>query len=133
MLEEKLADADVSKEEQKKILKLLEKKETEYMRLRRRKIGLDDFQLLTIIGRGAFGEVIFLHGMPLLFSFLIYFFSVFYLQVRLCREKTTGHVYAMKKQKKSETISKNQVIVRTCVECVCYTSFFQQISWWRYL
>ena len=28
------------------------------MRLRRHKMGVDDFELLTIIGRGAFGEVI---------------------------------------------------------------------------
>ncbi|CAL4891053.1 unnamed protein product [Urochloa decumbens] len=56
MLERKLADADVSEEEQYNILKDLEKKETEYMRLRRHKMGVDDFELLTIIGRGAFGE-----------------------------------------------------------------------------
>ena len=57
MLERKLADADVSEEEQNRIMKDLEKKETEYMRLRRHKMGVDDFELLTIIGRGAFGEV----------------------------------------------------------------------------
>lgn len=57
MLERKLADADVSEEEQNNILKDLEKKEAEYMRLRRHKMGVDDFELLTIIGRGAFGEV----------------------------------------------------------------------------
>jgi hypothetical protein len=63
MLEKKLADADVSVEEQHNILKDLEKKETEYMRLRRHKMGVDDFELLTIIGRGAFGEVMhqFIH------------------------------------------------------------------------
>lgn len=57
MLERKLADADVSEEEQNNILKDLEKKEAEYMRLRRHKMAVDDFELLTIIGRGAFGEV----------------------------------------------------------------------------
>lgn len=40
-----------------KIIKDLERKETEYMRLKRHKICVDDFDLLTIIGRGAFGEV----------------------------------------------------------------------------
>ncbi|KAB1222901.1 putative serine/threonine-protein kinase ndrA [Morella rubra] len=84
-LERKLADADVSEEEQMNILTYLEKKETEYMRLQRRKMGVDDFELLTLIGRGAFGEV------------------------RLCREKTTGHVYAMKKLKKSEMLRRGQV------------------------
>lgn len=85
ILERKLADADVSEEEQTNIRKYLEKKETEYMRLQRHKMGVDDFELLTIIGRGAFGEV------------------------RLCREKSTGHVYAMKKLKKSEMLRRGQV------------------------
>eukprot|EP01018_Ginkgo_biloba_P030240 Gb_06623 [translate_table: standard] len=85
ILERKLADAEVSEEEQNNLLKYLERKETEYMRLQRHKMGVDDFELLTIIGRGAFGEV------------------------RLCREKTTGHVYAMKKLKKSEMLRRGQV------------------------
>ncbi|CAK7357372.1 unnamed protein product [Dovyalis caffra] len=85
MLERKLADADVSQEEQMNILKNFEEKETEYMRRQRHKMGVDDFELLTIIGRGAFGEV------------------------RLCREKTTGNVYAMKKLKKSEMLRRGQV------------------------
>lgn len=57
MLERKLADADVSEEDQNNLLKFLEKKETEYMRLQRHKMGVDDFELLTMIGKGAFGEV----------------------------------------------------------------------------
>ncbi|KAH7299019.1 hypothetical protein KP509_25G069800 [Ceratopteris richardii] len=85
MLEQKLADADVTEEEQNNLIKDFERKETEYMRIQRRKIGVDDFDLLTIIGRGAFGEV------------------------RLCREKRTGHVYAMKKLKKSEMLRRGQV------------------------
>lgn len=39
-------------------------------------MGVEDFELLTMIGNGAFGEV------------------------RICREKTTATVYAMKKLKK---------------------------------
>ncbi|XP_048334970.1 uncharacterized protein LOC107433847 isoform X2 [Ziziphus jujuba] len=85
ILERRLADADVSEEEQMNILKYLEQKETEYMRLQRHKMGVEDFELLTIIGRGAFGEV------------------------RLCREKATGNVYAMKKLKKSEMLRRGQV------------------------
>ncbi|KAL5977061.1 hypothetical protein ACLOJK_021403 [Asimina triloba] len=85
MLERKLADAEVSKEEQNNLLNYFEKKETEYMRRQRHKMGVDDFELLTIIGRGAFGEV------------------------RLCREKATGDVYAMKKLKKSEMLRRGQV------------------------
>lgn len=85
VLEKKLASSDVSEEEQIHILKDLERKETEYMRLKRHKICVDDFELLTIIGRGAFGEV------------------------RLCREKKSGNIFAMKKLKKSEMLSRGQV------------------------
>ncbi|GER24942.1 protein kinase family protein [Striga asiatica] len=85
LLERKLADADVSEEDQNNLLKFLEKKETEYMRLQRHKMGADDFELLTMIGKGAFGEV------------------------RVCRERTTGSVYAMKKLKKSEMLRRGQV------------------------
>ncbi|VVA95054.1 unnamed protein product [Arabis nemorensis] len=85
MLENKLAAAEVSEEEQKNLLKDLEKKETEYMRRQRHKMGTDDFEPLTMIGKGAFGEV------------------------RICREKGTGNVYAMKKLKKSEMLRRGQV------------------------
>lgn len=57
MLEKKLASERVSEEEQVNLLKDLERKETDFMRLKRHKICVDDFDLLTIIGRGAFGEV----------------------------------------------------------------------------
>ncbi|KAI0513652.1 hypothetical protein KFK09_009682 [Dendrobium nobile] len=57
ILERNLADANMSKEEQNSILKKLERKETEYMRLQRHKMGVDDFDLLIMIGKGAFGEV----------------------------------------------------------------------------
>ncbi|TYI00677.1 hypothetical protein ES332_A11G150600v1 [Gossypium tomentosum] len=85
ILEQKLAEADVSEEDQTNLLKYLEKKETEYMRRQRHKMGVDDFELLTMIGKGAFGEV------------------------RVCREQTTGQVYAMKKLKKSEMLRRGQV------------------------
>lgn len=39
------------------MLRSLERKETEYMRLQRRKVGIDDFEQLAVIGKGAFGEV----------------------------------------------------------------------------
>ncbi|KAE8667987.1 Calcium-binding EF-hand family protein isoform 1 [Hibiscus syriacus] len=87
ILEKKLADAEVSEEEQNNLLKYLEKKETEYMRLQRHKMGADDFEPLTMIGMGAFGEV------------------------RICKEKETGHVYAMKKLKKSEMLRRGQDIL----------------------
>ncbi|WRX11225.1 Protein kinase domain - like 10 [Theobroma cacao] len=89
ILEKKLADADVSEEDQNNLIKFLEKKETEYMRLQRHKMGVDDFELLTMIGKGAFGEV------------------------RVCREKTTGHIYAMKKLKKSEMLRRGQACIHS--------------------
>lgn len=57
MLEKKLASEHVSEEDQVNLLKDLERKETDFIRLKRHKICVDDFDLLTIIGRGAFGEV----------------------------------------------------------------------------
>lgn len=69
MLEKKLAAAEVSEEEQNNLLKDLEMKETEYMRRQRHKMGADDFEPLTMIGKGAFGEVACLCFM-MIFCFL---------------------------------------------------------------
>jgi serine/threonine kinase 38 len=44
-------------EEQLKILGELEKRESDFTRLQRARLSADDFEPLTIIGRGAFGEV----------------------------------------------------------------------------
>lgn len=52
---------------------------------RRKKVTKEDFEVLTIIGRGAFGEV------------------------RVCRHMGNKKVYAMKIMKKSEMLKKNQV------------------------
>ena len=51
----------------------------------RKKISTRDFDPLSIIGRGAFGEV------------------------RICRHIDTGEVVAVKRMKKAEMINKNQV------------------------
>lgn len=56
-LQRRAQEAQVSNEEQEQMLRSLERKETEYMRLQRHKIRIDDFEQLTIIGKGAFGEV----------------------------------------------------------------------------
>ena len=53
--------------------------------MKRQKIKADDFEPLSIIGRGAFGEV------------------------RLCRDKTTNQIVAIKKMKKKEMLFKNQI------------------------
>ena len=49
----------ISSEEQEEMMRNLERRETEYMRQQRRKVGIDDFEQLTVIGKGAFGEVYF--------------------------------------------------------------------------
>ncbi|XP_028787072.1 probable serine/threonine-protein kinase ndrA, partial [Neltuma alba] len=53
VLEKKLASSHVPEEEQMHQLKDLERKETEYIRLKRHKICVSDLNLLDIIGRGA--------------------------------------------------------------------------------
>ncbi|MGH0116509.1 UNVERIFIED_CONTAM: hypothetical protein FKN15_009642 [Acipenser sinensis] len=60
-------------------------KETEFLRLKRTRLGLDDFESLKIIGRGAFGEV------------------------WLVQKKDTGHIYAMKILRKADMLEKEQV------------------------
>lgn len=52
-----MQEAQLPVEEQDEMMRNLARRETEYMRLQRRKIGIDDFELLTVIGKGAFGEV----------------------------------------------------------------------------
>lgn len=56
-LQRKVQESQLPAEEQEVMMRNLERKETEYMRLQRRKIGIDDFEQLTVIGKGAFGEV----------------------------------------------------------------------------
>jgi len=60
-------------------------KETDFLRLKRTRLGLGDFEMLKVIGRGAFGEV------------------------RLVQKKDTGHVYAMKMLRKKDMMEKEQV------------------------
>ncbi|XP_069133279.1 serine/threonine-protein kinase tricornered-like [Argopecten irradians] len=60
-------------------------KETEFLRLKRSRLDIDDFSPIKVIGRGAFGEV------------------------RLVQKKDTGHVYAMKILRKQDMLDKDQV------------------------
>ncbi|GAB2225168.1 hypothetical protein Droror1_Dr00005956 [Drosera rotundifolia] len=85
VVEKLIASLHVPEEERVNLVRDLERKETEFMRLKRHKICVDDFELLAIIGRGAFGEV------------------------RICREKKSGNIYAMKKLKKLEMLTRGQV------------------------
>jgi len=60
-------------------------KETEFLRLKRARLGVEDFTPIKVIGKGAFGEV------------------------RLVQKKDTGHVYAMKVLAKLKMLEKEQV------------------------
>lgn len=73
--------ADVKKQMQAK----LQAQEDEFLKKGKKKMSVNDFETLTIIGRGAFGEV------------------------RVCRKKDDKKIYAMKIMKKSEMLKKNQV------------------------
>ena len=56
-LEKKMENMKLTNKEQSDLRKELDKKETEYMRFKRRKLTPTDFETIKIIGRGAFGEV----------------------------------------------------------------------------
>ena len=71
--------------EKSELLSELEQQERKFTRLKRAKLTADDFEPLTIIGRGAFGEV------------------------RLVRDKSNGQIFAMKKLKKTEMVRRGQV------------------------
>lgn len=65
-LERKLAaDTTLSDERKHRQLISLGKKESTFLRIRRTRLGLDDFKTVKVIGKGAFGEV-----SRLCFSFL---------------------------------------------------------------
>lgn len=94
MLVKKMEKLNLSEAEQELIKQDILHKEAELNRKmymlseyhslpRRKKITLKDFEPLSIIGRGAFGEV------------------------RICKFKETGDIVAMKKMKKSEMLYKN--------------------------
>ena len=79
----KMEKLNLSEAEQCLIKQDILHKEAELNRKQRKKISLGDFEPLSIIGRGAFGEV------------------------RICRHRESGEVVAMKKMKKAEMIQKN--------------------------
>lgn len=86
-LENKLAaeEAGMSEERKNRQLQNLGKKESQFLRLRRTKLSLEDFITVKVIGKGAFGEV------------------------RLVQKKDTGKIYAMKTLLKSEMYKKDQL------------------------
>mmetsp|Transcript_6975 Transcript_6975/g.12760 ORF Transcript_6975/g.12760 Transcript_6975/m.12760 type:complete len:483 (-) Transcript_6975:36-1484(-) len=84
-LNRRMESMSLSSTEQDLIKQEILHKEAEQLRRKRKKVSVRDFEPLTIIGKGAYGEV------------------------RLCRIRHTGEIVAMKKMKKSDMISKKQV------------------------
>ena len=56
-LQENLNAKGLTDDEKQEKLREHASKETEFLRLRRSKLGADDFEPLKVIGKGAFGEV----------------------------------------------------------------------------
>ena len=56
-MEEKLRTETMSDERRARQLAGLGRKESDFLRLRRVKLGVDDFITVKVIGKGAFGEV----------------------------------------------------------------------------
>lgn len=56
-MEKKLQTEMGSTERKNRQLLSLGRKESQYLRLRRTRLGLDDFVTVKVIGKGAFGEV----------------------------------------------------------------------------
>ena len=84
-LEAGLNSHDWSEERKNRQLTSLGKKESQFLRLRRTRLSLEDFQTVKVIGKGAFGEV------------------------RLVQKRDTGKIYAMKTLLKSEMYKKDQL------------------------
>jgi len=83
---EKINSLEVSDEPKNKIKKEIYNQEVIKYRKAREKQSIRDYESLSIIGRGAFGEV------------------------HICREKKTGNIVAVKTIKKDILIIKDQVI-----------------------
>lgn len=93
---EKRLTSDPTLDDQRKIRQLqqLGRTESSFLRLRRTRLGLDDFRTVKVIGKGAFGEV------------------------RLVQKVDTGKIYAMKSLKKVEMFKKDQVRTVLSLNCL---------------
>lgn len=56
-LEKRLLEEPGSQEKKNRQLQSLGRKESQFLRLRRTRLGLEDFITVKVIGKGAFGEV----------------------------------------------------------------------------
>lgn len=75
----------LSEEKSARLLAQLGRRETNFLRLRRTRLGLSDFRPVKVIGKGSFGEV------------------------RVVQKVDTGKIYAMKTLRKSEMFKKDQL------------------------
>lgn len=82
-LEESVKDLPTPQKEEKRLQH--SQRETEYLRLKRSRLSVADFESLKVIGKGAFA------------------------QVRLVQKKDTGHVFAMKILRKQEMVERDQI------------------------
>ncbi|PAV81207.1 hypothetical protein WR25_14563 isoform A [Diploscapter pachys] len=83
-LEEEITAKGLSEKEKEESRQDQHAKETDFLRLKRTRLTVTDFESLKVIGRGAFGEV------------------------RLVQKHDTGHIYAMKILRKAEMLEKEQ-------------------------
>ncbi len=84
-IEKQMENMKLSTDVREKMLGKLQDEEYKRTQAIKKKIKLDDFDMIAIIGRGAFGEV------------------------RVVRKHDTQQVFAMKIMKKTEMLKKNQV------------------------
>lgn len=84
-LERSMEEDGLNDEQKNQRRQLHAVKETEFLRLKRSRLGVEDFESLKVIGKGAFGEV------------------------RLVQKKDTGHIFAMKILRKADMLEKEQV------------------------
>eukprot|EP00887_Chlorella_sp_A99_P006258 scaffold3.g6258.t1 len=87
-LEQQLQGGQLGPEARAAALAELEARERQYSRLQRQRLSMEDFEPLRLIGKGAFGEV------------------------RICRDRSTGKLVAVKKLQKSEMVRRGQVRAR---------------------
>lgn len=84
-LEAEMAKVGLPEEDQVQMRKMLQRKESNYIRLKRAKMDKSMFKVISKIGEGAFGEV------------------------SLVRKVDTDHLYAMKTLRKNDVLMRNQV------------------------
>lgn len=84
-LEAKMEEMGLTDVEREKMRRDAQCRETDYLRIRRCKIGVSDFSILKTIGKGAFGEV------------------------KLVQKKDSAYIYAMKILRKADMLDKAQI------------------------